>query len=155
MFGLTTGKLDYARRFGMTHGVNAAAEDPLTAIGLLTAGRGVDFAFEASGNLQAMEQAFAVLGRGGAAIIAGIPAFREAARLALPIMPFYTDRSVRGSYYGSANLWRDIPMLVDLYLDGRLNLDDQVRRGYALDEINQAFADLAGGAPGRGVIVFD
>jgi S-(hydroxymethyl)glutathione dehydrogenase/alcohol dehydrogenase len=151
---LADGKLEYARRFGMTDGVNAAVDNPLQAIQALTGGRGVDFAFEASGSMKAMQQAFAALGRGGKAIIAGIPAFRESAELALPIMPFYGDRWVTGAYYGGANLWRDIPVLVDLYRLGKLNLDDQITRRYTLDQINEAFADLATGKPGRGVIVF-
>ncbi|MFO7696160.1 MAG: alcohol dehydrogenase, partial [Anaerolineae bacterium] len=67
---------------------------------------------------------------------------------------FFGERWVTGSYYGSANLRRDIPRLVDLYLGGKLDLDALVARRYTLDEVNRAFADLAGGQPGRGIVAF-
>jgi S-(hydroxymethyl)glutathione dehydrogenase/alcohol dehydrogenase len=147
-------KLAYARRFGLTDAVNAVQEEPVAAILDLTGGAGVDYAFEAVGNARVMEQAFASLGKGGVAVIVGMPAFREKARLSLPLVPFYGERWVTGSYYGSANLWRDVPRLVDLYLTGKLDLDNLIARRYPLEQINQAFADLAGGVPGRGLIVF-
>jgi S-(hydroxymethyl)glutathione dehydrogenase/alcohol dehydrogenase len=69
------------------------------------------------------------------------------------VVPFFGERWVTGSYYGSPILQRDIPRLVDLYLAGKLDLDRLVARRYPLDEVNRAFADLAGGKPGRGIIV--
>ena len=147
-------KLEYARAFGLTHGVNAAQEDPVAAIRSLTGGVGADYSFEAIGNAKVAEQAFAALGKGGVAVIIGMPAFRETTHLSLPVMPFFGDRWVTGSYYGGANLWRDVPRMVDLYLAGKLDLDRLVARRYPLEEVNQAFADLAGGRPGRGLIVF-
>ena len=147
-------KLAYACSFGLTDAVDAAKQDPVKAIMELTSGAGVDYAFEAVGSVKTVEQAFASLGQGGKAIVAGIPAFREAARLSLPIKPFYGDRWLTGAYYGGANLRRDIPRLVDLYLRGRLELDRLITRRYPLAEINEAFADLVAGRPGRGVIEF-
>ena len=70
------------------------------------------------------------------------------------MVPFFGERWVTGSYYGSANLWRDIPRLVELYLGGKLDLDALVARRYALDEVNTAFEDLETGKPGRGIIVY-
>jgi S-(hydroxymethyl)glutathione dehydrogenase/alcohol dehydrogenase len=146
-------KLDYARRFGLTDAVNGMAEDPVAAILRLTAGRGVNYAFDAVGNAKVAEQAFASLDKRGVAVIVGMPAFRERTSIPLPVMPFYGERWVTGSYYGGAVLWRDIPRLADLYLRGKLDLDGLVTRRYPLDAVNEAFADLAGGKPGRGVIV--
>ena len=146
-------KLAYARNFGLTHTINAAQEDPVAAIQALTGGAGVAYAFEVVGNAVVAEQAFASLGKRGKAVIVGMPAFRESVRLSLPIMPFYGERSLTGSYYGGARLWRDIPRLVNLYLQDKLDLDSLVARHYPLPEVNGAFADLAGGEPGRGVIV--
>jgi S-(hydroxymethyl)glutathione dehydrogenase/alcohol dehydrogenase len=147
-------KLEYAQGFGLTDVVNAADEDPATAILDLTGGVGVDYGFDAVGNAKVMEQVFASLAKTGVAVIVGMPAFRETTRVSLPFMPFYGERWVTGSYYGGAVLWRDIPRLADLYLAGRLDLDRLVTRRYPLEEINEAFADLAGGKPGRGTILF-
>jgi S-(hydroxymethyl)glutathione dehydrogenase/alcohol dehydrogenase len=151
---LAEDKLGYARRFGLTDAVNAAQQDPVEAILALTGGAGVDYAFEAVGNAQVMEQAFVSLAKRGLAVYVGMPAYREKTRVSLPVVPFFGERSVTGSYYGSANLRRDIPRLVDLYLGGKLDLDALVARRYSLDEVNTAFADLAGGKPGRGIVVF-
>ena len=146
-------KLAYARNFCLTDTIDAAQEDPVAAIQALTGGAGVAYAFEAVGNAAVAEQAFASLCKRGMAVIVGMPAFRETVRLSLPIMPFYGERSLTGSYYGGARLWRDIPRLADLYLRDQLDLDSLVARHYPLPEINEAFSDLAGGEPGRGVIV--
>ena len=82
------------------------------------------------------------------------PAYRERKQVSLPVVPFFGERWVTGSYYGSANLQRDIPRLVDLYLGGRLDLDTLVARRYTLDQVNVAFKDLETGRPGRGIIVY-
>jgi S-(hydroxymethyl)glutathione dehydrogenase/alcohol dehydrogenase len=146
-------KLAYARAFGMTDAVNAAEADPVEAIMALTDGAGVDYAFEAAGSARVVEQVFASLGKRGMGVIVGMPAFRERTNLSLPIMPFYGERWMTGSYYGGARLWRDIPRLVDLYLRDKLALDRLAARHYPLEAVNEAFADLAGGKPGRGVIL--
>ena len=151
---ITDDKLEYARQFGLTDTVNATRQDPVAAILRLTGGSGVEFGFEAIGDARVVEQVFASLGKGGRAILIGMPAFRETISLSLPVMPFFGERWVTGSYYGGANLSRDIPRLVDLYLTGRLDLDNLVTRRYPLERINEAFADLAEGKPGRGMIVF-
>ncbi len=62
------------------------------------------------------------------------------------------EKTLKGSYYGSARMHSDMPKMVDLYLSGRLNLDALVTRTYRLDEINEAYEDLINGAVGRGVI---
>jgi S-(hydroxymethyl)glutathione dehydrogenase/alcohol dehydrogenase len=147
-------KLDYARRFGLTETINAADVDPTEAIQALTDGVGVDYAFEAVGNARVMEQVFGSLAKRGVAVYVGMPAYREKTQVSLPVVPFFGERWVTGSYYGSANLRRDIPRLVDLYLGGKLDLDALVARRYPLARINDAFADLVGGKPGRGIIVF-
>jgi S-(hydroxymethyl)glutathione dehydrogenase/alcohol dehydrogenase len=151
---LVQGKLDYARDFGLTDAVNAADQDPVGAILELTGGIGVDYAFDAVGNVHVMEQAFGSLAKRGMAVYVGMPAHRESKKVGLPVVPFFGERWVTGSYYGSANLQRDIPRLVDLYLGGKLDLDSLVARRYTLDQVNTAFADLADGKPGRGIIVY-
>jgi S-(hydroxymethyl)glutathione dehydrogenase/alcohol dehydrogenase len=145
-------KLAYARTFGLTEAVNAAETDPVEAILALTGGAGVEYGFEAAGSARVAEQVYASLAKRGVGVIVGMPAFRERTNLSLPIMPFYGERWMTGSYYGGARLWRDIPRLCELYLQGKLELDRLVARHYALDAVNEAFADLGQGKPGRGVI---
>jgi len=151
---LSEDKLDYARGFGLTDAINASQEDPVDAIQALTGGTGVDYAFDAVGNVHVMEQVFRSLAKRGIAVYVGMPAYRERKQVSLPVVPFFGERWVTGSYYGSANLRRDIPRLVDLYLGGKLELDTLVARRYALDEVNSAFEDLETGKPGRGIIVY-
>jgi S-(hydroxymethyl)glutathione dehydrogenase/alcohol dehydrogenase len=69
-------------------------------------------------------------------------------------MPFFGDRWLTASYYGGTNLCRDVPVLADLYLQGKLELDAQLARRYPLEDINRALGDLDAGEAGRGVIVF-
>jgi S-(hydroxymethyl)glutathione dehydrogenase/alcohol dehydrogenase len=151
---LSKAKLDYARHFGLTDAIDATKGDPVTALLEHTGGTGVDYAFEAVGNVQVMEQCFRSLAKRGVAVYVGMPAYRERKQVSLPVVPFFGERWVTGSYYGSANLRRDIPRLVELYLGGKLDLDTLVARRYPLDEVNRAFADLEAGQPGRGIIVY-
>jgi S-(hydroxymethyl)glutathione dehydrogenase/alcohol dehydrogenase len=151
---LAESKLDYAWQFGLTDAIDASEQDPVQAILERTGGIGVDYAFDAVGNVRVMEQVFGSLAKRGVAVYVGMPAYREKKKVALPVVPFFGERWVTGSYYGSPNLQRDIPRLVDLYLAGRLDLDTLVARRYPLDDVNTAFADLAGGKPGRGIITF-
>jgi S-(hydroxymethyl)glutathione dehydrogenase/alcohol dehydrogenase len=151
---LADAKLDYARPFGLTDAINASQQDPVQALLELTGGTGADYAFEAVGSARVMQQVFASLAKRGVAVYVGMPAYREKTQVALPVVPFFGERWVTGSYYGSANLQRDIPRLVDLYLGGKLDLDALVARRYTLEEVNAAFDDLAQGKPGRGIITF-
>ena len=114
----------------------------------------MDYSFEAVGNVKTIEQAFASLAKGGKATVVGMPPWRDTAQVSLPVMHLFGDRSLTAAYYGGANLRRDIPRLVDLYLNGKLDLDGLVTRRYPLESIDDAFADLLGGKPGRGVIVY-
>jgi S-(hydroxymethyl)glutathione dehydrogenase/alcohol dehydrogenase len=147
-------KLDYARSFGLSEAIDATEADPVEAILELTSASGVEYGFEAVGNTEVMSQVFRSLAKRGVAVYVGMPAYREHKSVSLPVVPFFGERWVTGSYYGSANLQRDIPRLVELYLGDKLDLDALVARRYTLDEVNTAFADLASGKPGRGIIVY-
>jgi S-(hydroxymethyl)glutathione dehydrogenase/alcohol dehydrogenase len=151
---LSEDKLDYARQFGLTEAVNASEQDPVAAILERTGGIGVDYAFDAVGHTEVMAQVFGSLAKRGIGVYVGMPAYRESKQVSLPVLPFFGERWVTGCYYGSANLRRDIPRLVDLYLGGKLDLDTLVARRYTLDEVNAAFADLEAGQPGRGIVVY-
>jgi S-(hydroxymethyl)glutathione dehydrogenase/alcohol dehydrogenase len=144
-------KLDFARRMGATHVVDARAEDPVAAL-RATFG-GVDHAFVAVGAGRAVEQAIAALAPGGTCVIIGAPPTGE--QIVLDSAAVRAgELHVLGSSYGSANPPVDFPWLVDLYLAGRLRLDELVTRRYDLDQANEAFERLVAGDDARGLIVF-
>ncbi len=71
-----------------------------------------------------------------------------------PVSLVRDEKTLKGSYYGSARCHVDMPKMVDLYQSGRLNVDELITRRYDLDHINEAYEDLEQGGIGRGVIVF-
>ncbi len=146
-------KLEMARRFGATDGVDATQADPVAAIRELTEGRGADYAFEAIGRKETIEQAYAATCKGGTCVVIGLGSVKEFVSINVMMLPLLEKRLL-GSWYGSANVHVDIPRLFDLYRAGRLKLDELVTRTYSLDQVNQAFADMTSGANARGVIAF-
>jgi S-(hydroxymethyl)glutathione dehydrogenase / alcohol dehydrogenase len=147
-------KLELARAFGATDTVDAAANDAAAAVRELTSGRGADYAFEAAGRTESIEQAYAALRRGGTCVVIGIGGRGEEVALDAYLLPVMGKRLV-GCWYGSADVRRDVPRLLELHQAGRLKLDELVRRTYTLEEVNQAFADLQTGGAGRGLVVMD
>lgn len=146
------GKLEYAREIGATHVVNAAREDAVAAIRRLT-GSGVAYSFVAVGDGRVAEQAFEALEPGGTCVMIGLPAAgtRVSINASMLVGP---QRVLRGSSYGSARTFVDFPRLVDLYLGGKLKLDELITRRYDISEANEAFRALASGEVARGLIVF-
>jgi S-(hydroxymethyl)glutathione dehydrogenase / alcohol dehydrogenase len=147
-------KLEYARAFGATHTLNAAREDVVERVRALTGGRGVDYAFDAIGGEATTLQIVEAVRPGGTAVIVGMAAMSVRA----PITPYtmaLQEKTLKGTLYGTVRPNVDFPRLVDLYLDGRLKLDELVSRTYPLDEINEGFAAMRSGEVARGVIVFD
>jgi S-(hydroxymethyl)glutathione dehydrogenase/alcohol dehydrogenase len=142
-------KLELARAFGATC-VAPSAE----AVRELTGGRGADYVFEAVGRKETIEAALAATRRGGTCVVIGVGSAKESASLNVFGIPFFEKR-LCGSWFGSADVHRDIPRLYRLYRAGRLKLDELCSRTYALDEVNRAFADLTAGVNARGVVVFE
>lgn len=146
-------KLELARRFGATHVVNAQREDPIEAVRRYTGGRGADYAFEVVGYSKTIEQAYAMVRRGGTAVVVGFGADDDFVHLPASLMR--DGKSLVGCFYGSVQPHVDIPRYVDLYLAGRVKLDELISRRYRLEEINQAFDALRAGEVARSVIVFE
>lgn len=144
-------KLDLAREFGATDVINAAETDPVAAILDLTGGIGVDYAIEAVGRAAIMRQAFEAVCKGGTAVAVGIAAKEELISIP-PQHLVYGERRLVGSFYGSTRPRADFARFVDLYLAGKLKLDQLVTREWRLDEINEAFAAMNGGEVARGII---
>ncbi len=148
------GKLELARQFGATHTVNAAAEgNVVKAVRRLTGG-GADYAFECVGNGKVVEQAYGAVRKGGTAVVVGVapPGDRTSIRTASLT---FGEKTLKGSYFGSARPRDDFPRLLALYRSGRLMLDELITGTYSIDEAPQAFADLIEGKNARGVIVFE
>lgn len=146
-------KLERARAFGATDTIDATQTDAVKAIRAWTEGRGADYAFEAIGRKDTIEQALAATRKAGTCVVVGIAGAKETVTLNAFLIPFY-ERRLLGCWYGSADVHADVPRLLALYRDGRLKLDELVTRRYRLDEVNEAFADMTGGDGARGLIVF-
>ncbi len=141
-------KLELARRLGATHVVDASRDDPVVAIRDLTGG-GADYTFEAVGNLAVIRQALEALGPGGALTIVGVP--QLGSKLDFVVHALYQNKAILGCRYGTARPRRDFAMLADLYLGGRLRIDELITRRYPLDQFAIALAELRSGGLARGV----
>jgi S-(hydroxymethyl)glutathione dehydrogenase/alcohol dehydrogenase len=148
------GKLDLARRFGATHVINAAAEENLPRAAKKLTGGGPDYCFECIGLPKTIDQAFRSLRKGGTAVVVGVARGDESVAVR-PVALTFEEKTLTGSYFGSARPREDFPRLLALYRAGRLKLDELITRRYRIEEAPQAFADLEAGKNARGVIVFD
>jgi S-(hydroxymethyl)glutathione dehydrogenase/alcohol dehydrogenase len=146
-------KLELAKAFGATDGIDASQGKVVKQIKILTEGRGVDHAIEAIGVKQTIEDAFGVLAKGGLATIVGMA--RYDLKVELPAIAFLNERRIQGSMMGGVRNGIDIPRYVDAYMDGRLKLDQLISRRRPLGEINEAFDDMKSGALARTVLTFD
>ena len=150
---MSDAKLEMARQFGATHTLNAKSEENVVkAIRKLTGG-GADYAFECVGYGEIAAQAYGVLRKGGTAVVVGVASQKDTTTLRTASLTF-EEKTLTGSYFGSARPREDFPRLLALYRAKRLKLDELITRTYTIDEAPQAFADLASGKNARGVIVF-
>jgi S-(hydroxymethyl)glutathione dehydrogenase/alcohol dehydrogenase len=147
-------KLDTAKAFGATEAVRADLSDATDAVVALSpAGRGVDYAFEAIGRSNTIEQAIAMTRRGGTAVIVGAGSFDDmTAQTALSFT--YAARRTIGSCYGSANVDRDFARLLDFNRRGLLDIESLISDRISLDGIDDAFARMRAGIGSRSVVVF-
>jgi S-(hydroxymethyl)glutathione dehydrogenase / alcohol dehydrogenase len=145
-------KLDLAKSLGATDLVNADRVDPVDEV-LRLSGGGVDYAFEAIGLKETIEQCFAVLRAGGVATVIGVVA--EGTTVELPAVRLLQELKLQGSSVGSNRFRIEIPRYVRLYEQGRLKLDELVYARIPLDSVNDGLDSFRRGDVGRSVIVFD
>lgn len=145
-------KDNMARNFGATDFIDASKDDPVKAVQELTKG-GVDHSFEAVGLSKTAEQAFMMVKRGGDANIIGMIPIGQS--ITVPGYAFLGEKKLQGSLMGSNHFPVDMPRLVDMYLAGKLKLDDMISRRLRLDQVNEAFDEMKTGQIARSVIVFD
>ncbi len=145
-------KLELAQQLGATHMVNAASQDPIEAVKDLTGG-GVHHSFEAVGMKVTAEQAYEMLRNGGQATVIGM--IPVGTKIEIEGSDLLYEKKLTGSNMGSNQFRTDMPRYVDMYLDGRLHLDEMVSKTITLDQINDGFDDMKAGNVARSVILFD
>ena len=143
-------RLDAARRFGATDVIDSTKSNPVEAVhGLLP--RGADHVFDFVGLKLVAEQGLAMLGTGGGLYLVGVS--RPEVDISLNIFDAIGgQKRVQAVNYGSTNAKRDIPMYSQLYLQGRMNLDDLVSKRIALRDVNDGYAALTDGSVNRVVV---
>jgi S-(hydroxymethyl)mycothiol dehydrogenase len=145
-------KLAQAEAFGATGTVDAASEDPVGAVRALTGGNGADVCIEAVGDPRVMEQAFYARDLAGTLVQVGVPS--PAMRFEIPMIDFFSRGGrLKPSWYGDCLPSRDFPMLVEHYLQGRLDLDRFVSEEIQLTDIEEAFERMERGDVLRSVVV--
>ena len=143
-------RLEEAKRFGATDIIDSSKSNPVEAVRGLLAG-GADHVFDFVGLKAVAEQGLAMLGVGGGLYLVG---------MAKPEVNFSVNNfgaiamqsRVQGVNYGSTNFKRDIPMYAELYLQGRMNLDDLVSKEIALRDVNDGYSALKDGSLTRVVV---
>ena len=146
-------KLARATSLGATHAVNSAGQDPVEAIRELTGGFGADVVIDAVGVPQTWKQAFYARDLAGTVVLVGVPR----PDMTVPDIPlldvFGRGGSLKSSWYGDCLPSRDFPMLVDLYRQGRLDLDAFVSEEIGIGDIEEAFEKMHRGEVLRSVVV--
>ena len=145
-------KLEWAKDFGATHTVNSKNTDPVEFIKSVTDGNGADVCIEAVGNPAVYQQAFAARDLAGTVVLVGVP--NPTATLELPFIEvFGRGGALKSSWYGDCLPSRDFPMLIDLYLQGRLDLDRFVSETISINDVEEAFHKMERGEVLRSVVV--
>jgi S-(hydroxymethyl)mycothiol dehydrogenase len=145
-------KLDGAKRFGATHTVNSSKQDPVEAVKAATGGNGADVCIEAIGLPETYRQAFDARDLAGTVVLVGVP--RPEMEITLPFLEvFGRGGALKSSWYGDCLPSRDFPMLIDLYLQGRLDLDGFVSETISLDGVEEAFHKMERGEVLRSVVL--
>jgi Zn-dependent alcohol dehydrogenase len=146
-------KRELAEKFGATHTVNPLEQgNVVRALRKLTGG-GADYSFECVGLGEIVAQAYGSLGKGGVAVVVGVAPPKDRTSIGTASLTF-AEKTLTGSYFGSARPRQDFPRLLALYQSGRLMLEELITTRYPIEEAPRAFADLDAGKNARGVIVF-
>ncbi|MEQ4565537.1 MULTISPECIES: S-(hydroxymethyl)mycothiol dehydrogenase [Micrococcaceae] len=144
-------KLERAKELGATHTVDSSAGDPVEEIRALTGGFGADVVIDAVGRPETYKQAFYARDLAGTVVLVGVPT--PEMTLELPLLDvFGRGGSLKSSWYGDCLPSRDFPMLVDLYKQGRLDLDAFVTERISINQVEEAFDKMHQGAVLRSVV---
>lgn len=146
-------KLAFARELGATHVFDANQPDQTRAVREATSGVGPDFVFVTVGVRSAIEQALAMVRRGGTVVFVGMPPTGLQTEIEVTNLAD-GSQTIKGSKMGSARMSRDVPRLIDLYRSGDLELNGLISNVYPLEEINEAIAEVKAGEVVRNLIQF-
>jgi S-(hydroxymethyl)mycothiol dehydrogenase len=146
-------KLEWARKFGATHTINARGKDVVAEVRALTGGNGADVVVEAVGRPETYKQAFYARDLAGTVVLVGVPTPDMTIELPLADV-FGRGGALKSSWYGDCLPTRDFPMLTELYLQGRIDLDAFVSEEIALGDVEAAFAKMHTGGVLRSVVIF-
>jgi len=146
-------KLEMAKDFGATDVIDASSVDVAAMVKELTGGRGVNHAIEAIGRKDTIELAYRVLGKGGRAIVIGMTP--PDLKIEISAAALLREQGIQGSLMGGVRNAIDIPNYVNLYVAGKLKLDELVSRTRPLAEINEGFEDMKQAQIARTVLTFD
>ena len=145
-------KLDWARKFGATHTINARDLDVVKTVQDLTDGFGANVVIDAVGRPETWKQAFYARDLAGTVVLVGVPT--PDMRLDMPLVDFFSHGgALKSSWYGDCLPERDFPTLIDLYLQGRLPLEKFVSERIGLDDIEEAFHKMHDGKVLRSVVM--
>ncbi|WP_030986435.1 S-(hydroxymethyl)mycothiol dehydrogenase [Streptomyces sp. NRRL S-1813] len=149
---LDDGKLDAAERFGATDTVNSRGTDPIEAVRALTGGHGADVVIDAVGRPETYRQAFYMRDLAGTLVQVGVP--EPDMRIELPLIDLFSrGGALKSSWYGDCLPSRDFPVLIDLFLSGKLDLERFISETITLDDIEPAFTKMQRGEVLRSVVV--
>lgn len=146
-------KLEFAKTFGATEVIRTNPGEDLTRQLKKMTGGGLDYAFECIGSGEVAAAAYKAIRKGGLAVIVGVAPASASTTVVTRSLPF-EEKTLTGSYFGSARPREDFPRMLSLYAAGKLKLDELITKRYSIDEAPQAFADLESGRNARGVIMF-
>ena len=148
-------KLQMAKEFGATATVNASQTDPVSQVMAMTGERGADVALEVIGLQQTIDQTITMTRRGGQAILVGVPRMDVMVQLPAFFGVVLAEKTIKGCWYGSSNVQKDVPKLIKLYKSGELKLDELISRTIKVDEVNEAFDAMKTGEVARSVISYE
>ncbi len=146
-------KLQIAQTFGATHTIDARNQDPVIRIKELTDGRGVDYAFETTGVIEVMNQAYqSARNDGGYVDIVGVSPHDK--KMSIDAQQLHSGKKLVGAHGGDTQKEKDFPRYIALYLAGKLKLDELITHRFTLEKINDAFTAMEHGELGRAIIEF-
>lgn len=147
-------KLNLAKKFGATNIINAGVEDVSARVLELTLGEGVDYAVESAGKVNTIEKAFELINmRSGVCVFASHP--KNGEKITIDPFELICGKKIIGSWGGDCNPEQDIPKFAELYLNGKLPLDELIENRYPLSDINKALEDLKNNRVNRPIIVIN
>jgi NDMA-dependent alcohol dehydrogenase len=147
-------KLQMAKEFGATATVNASQSNAVSQVMDMTNQRGADVAFEVIGLQDTIDQTITMVRRGGQAILVGVPRMDVMVSLPAFFGVVLAEKTIKGCWYGSSNVQKDVPKLIGLYKSGQLKLDELISRTISIDEVNEAFDAMKTGEVARSVIQY-